>query len=236
MPCTVCQHNQIQDIDRALLTGATLASLSHLYGFSVSALQRHKQHLLEKMARAKTRFTRFCTWATILSSIPSWKWPCRSSGSPAPSEDATPGQPGIHLPHQPHHQMEVQLEPELIYCLMASPQWDLQDNLLPNAFQALSDTRQTLKVNLFAPCPEPEPEPDPVPAQPPTTETQNSQPETPDQIFHLETQNSKLENLPALPGRTQESAPKTAPENWQPPTDRSKTSRNSREISAKILE
>ena len=44
---------------------------------------------------------------------------------------------------------------------MSSAQWDLQDNLLPDAFQALSATRQSLKVNLFAPCPEPEPEIDP---------------------------------------------------------------------------
>jgi hypothetical protein len=42
---------------------------------------------------------------------------------------------------------------------MASDQWDLQeDALLPYAFQALSRTRQTLKVNLFEPCPEPAPQ------------------------------------------------------------------------------
>ena len=34
--------------------------------------------------------------------------------------------------------MDVHLEPEMIYCLMASPQWDLQDSLLPNSFQALA--------------------------------------------------------------------------------------------------
>ncbi len=59
------------------------------------------------------------------------------------------------------HKMAAQLEfdPEFLYCLMASDQWDLQeDALLPYAFQALSRTRQTLKVNLFAPCPEPEPQ------------------------------------------------------------------------------
>ena len=59
------------------------------------------------------------------------------------------------------HKMAAQLEfdPEFLYCLMASDQWDLQeDALLPYAFQALSRTRQTLKVNLFEPCPEPEPQ------------------------------------------------------------------------------
>ncbi len=73
------------------------------------------------------------------------------------------------------NKMEVPLEPEMIYCLMASPQWDLQDNLLPNAFQALSETRQTLKVNLFAACPEPEPEPIPAPAQSSPLQIHNSE-------------------------------------------------------------
>ena len=34
MPCNVCKHNQIKDIDRALLTGVSLNSLSKTYGFS----------------------------------------------------------------------------------------------------------------------------------------------------------------------------------------------------------
>ena len=63
------------------------------------------------------------------------------------------------------HKMAVPLDQELLYCLMSSAQWDLQDNLLPDAFQALSATRQSLKVNLFAPCPEPEPEIIPALAQ-----------------------------------------------------------------------
>jgi hypothetical protein len=51
---------------------------------------------------------------------------------------------------------------------VASPQWDLQDILLPDAFTSLVQTRETLKTTLFAPCPDPEPEPkpEPVPAAP----------------------------------------------------------------------
>ena len=57
---------------------------------------------------------------------------------------------------------QLQFDPEFLYCLMASPEWDLQeDALLPHAFQALSKTRQTLKVNLFSPCPETAPESEP---------------------------------------------------------------------------
>ena len=73
--------------------------------------------------------------------------------------------------------MEVRLDPEMIYCLVASPQWDLQDSLLPDAFTSLVQTRETLKTNLFAPCPDPEPEPDPVPAAP--LETRRPELETP---------------------------------------------------------
>ena len=76
--------------------------------------------------------------------------------------------------------MAVQLEPDLIYCLMASPQWDLQDSLLPNSFQALSQTRQTLKVNLYAPCPDPEPEIIPATAPGSPFETHNPKIETPE--------------------------------------------------------
>ena len=54
---------------------------------------------------------------------------------------------------------KLQFDPEFLYCLMASPEWDLQeDALLPHAFQALSRSRQTMKLNLYAPCPEPEPQ------------------------------------------------------------------------------
>ena len=56
MSCLVCRHNQTKDIDRALLTGATPTSLSRKYGFSPAALQRHQEHLMQKMARAQTRF------------------------------------------------------------------------------------------------------------------------------------------------------------------------------------
>ena len=54
--CIVCRYNQVKDIDRALLTGVTPASLSKIYGFSASALQRHQEHLMQKMAHTQNRF------------------------------------------------------------------------------------------------------------------------------------------------------------------------------------
>ena len=80
--------------------------------------------------------------------------------------------------------MDVRLDPEMIYCLVASPQWDLQDSLLPDAFTSLVQTRETLKTNLFAPCPDPEPESEPVSAVPletrePKLDTPTPQPAAP---------------------------------------------------------
>ena len=56
MSCTICQHPQRQEIDRALVAGsATLAALSQQYQLSTSALHRHKAHLQAKVGRAKAQ-------------------------------------------------------------------------------------------------------------------------------------------------------------------------------------
>ena len=187
MPCNVCKHNQIKDIDRALLTGVSLNSLSKTYGFSTEALQLHHKHLDKKMAQTHQRFHDglhqglLCKLNTVMELVLGVVRGARAGEDFKLFLQATREFTRII---SLMHKMAVQLEPEMIYCLMASPQWDLQDSLLPNAFQALAGTRQTLKVNLFAPCPEPEPEPaqdkapsatlgtltdDPLPEVPPTT-------------------------------------------------------------------
>jgi hypothetical protein len=232
MPCIVCKHNQIKEIDRALLTGATLTSLSQKYGFTATALHRHQKHLMQKMAQARQGFHDslrqglFCKLNLVMEMVLGAVRGARAGEDfklfLQASREFT-RLIGLMI------KMDVPLGPEMLYCLMSSPQWDLQDNLLPNAFQTLSSTRQTLKVNLFAACPEPKP--DPVPVQPPTPEPQNSAPEPPDLISSLGTRNSKLEILPAKPGRTQEHAPKPEPDNWQLATGTCPKSQ--REISAK---
>ncbi len=186
--CIVCRHNQVKDIDRALLTGATPASLSKIYGFSASALQRHQEHLMQKMAHTQNRFQDslrqgvYCKLNIVMEMVLSVVRGAKAGGDfklfLQASREFTRI---IGLMHK----MDVKLDPEMIYCLMASPQWDLQDNLLPHAFQALSSTRQTLKVNLFAPCPEPEPESVPATAQSSPPGTQNSKLETPVQTGAL---------------------------------------------------
>ena len=183
MPCIVCKHNQTKDIDRALLTGATLTSLSQKYGFTTSALHRHQGHLMQKMARAQKRFHDglhqglFCKLNIVLEMVLGVVRGAKAGEDfklfLQASREVT-GLISLML------KMDVQLEPEMIYCLMASPQWDLQDSLLPNSFQALSETRQTLKVNLYAPCPDPEPETIPATAPGSPLVTHNSKFE----IFH----------------------------------------------------
>ena len=125
--------------------------------------------------------------------------------------------------------MDVQLEPEMIYCLMASPQWDLQDSLLPNSFQTLSQTRQTLKVNLFAPARNPNQTRFQLSPQLPKLKTRRRKILIKFFLSKLRTQNAAT--LPSLPGRTQEPAPKPEPENWQLATDTSP--KNQRKMSVK---
>jgi hypothetical protein len=161
MPCPVCKHNQINDINRALLTGASLTSLSRQYGLSPAALPRHQEHLLKKMAVAQERFHAnlnqglYCKLNMVLEMVLSVVRGARAG------EDfklfLQAGREATRIAGL-MHKMNVPLDPEMIYCLMASSQWGLQDSLLPNAFQALDNVRQTLAVNLMAPCPEPEPE------------------------------------------------------------------------------
>ena len=54
--CTICNYNMVKDIDRALLAGVTPAALSKQYRFTASELQRHQEHLHQKMTLAAGRF------------------------------------------------------------------------------------------------------------------------------------------------------------------------------------
>jgi hypothetical protein len=206
MPCRICQYNQVSAIDRALLAGVSPTSLNKRYqSFSIPELQRHQEHLQQKMALAGQRFHDglrqglYCKLYIVMEMV-------------LGVVRAARGREDFKLFLQASREfsrivslmdkMAVHLEPEMIYCLMASPQWDLQeDNLLPSSFQALSKTRQSLKVNLFAPCPEPEPAVIPEKNQSSPPGLRNSGLETPDTraaaeipgIHPPETSNRKLE-------------------------------------------
>ena len=171
MPCKICLYNQVKDIDRLLLSGVTPASLSRKYRFSIAELQAHREHLHRKMALAQPGFQvslhqgLYCKLNTVMEMVLGVV-----RGAKDRQDTRLLLQAGreftriINLMHKMTAQLEF--DPEFLYCLMASDQWDLQeDALLPYAFQALSRTRHTLKVNLFEPCPEPEPQvPESVPS------------------------------------------------------------------------
>jgi hypothetical protein len=130
------------------------------------------------------------------------------------------------------HKMTDRLsfDPEFIYCLMASPQWEQQDDaLLP---YALSETRQTLKQNLFARSPETEPDPAPTPLPTSTPESKNSPSQT---LIDLRSPDPRPK-VSALPPRPQFNAPKTADPKMaslrRPPTNG--CPKNQREITEKL--
>ena len=219
MPCYVCKHNQVKDIDRALLSGV---SLSHSPKPMVSAPRpcwRHQEQLRQKMARADKRFHDglrqglFCKLNIVLEMV---LGVVRGARAGEDFKLFLQASREVSRIVSLMLKMDVHLEPEMIYCLMASPQWDLQDSLLPNSFQALAQTRQTLKVNLYAPCPEPAPETTPATA-----------PGSP-----LETQNSKLETPPAHQGPDPLS--EIAPAPARPPATQPETGKLSENPSAKL--
>jgi hypothetical protein len=44
-PCTVCSHEKLEEIDRALMAGVAYRTLAAQYGLSASAICRHTKHL-----------------------------------------------------------------------------------------------------------------------------------------------------------------------------------------------
>jgi hypothetical protein len=204
--CQVCSHNQIKNIDRFLLTGASPAAVGKKYGFSTAAVQRHQQHLNRKMAQAEQRFHAslhqglLCKLNIVFELVLSVVRSAQAGGDFKLFFQATRE---VNRIINLMLKLDVRLDPEMIYCLVASPQWDLQDSLLPDAFTSLVQTRETLKLNLFAACPDPELEPEPVPAAP------------------LETRHPELETStpPPAPPAPAAVPPATPAQNWQPPVD-----------------
>jgi hypothetical protein len=164
--CRICQYNQVQDIDRLLLAGTALTHLTKIYPFSPSELQRHRQHLQEKIAVASKRFHAmlhqdlFLKLQNVMEMVLNLIRRTNNGDDPKLFLQAT-REFGRILRLSDKMAGRLQLDPEFIYSLTASYQWEVQEpSLLPSAFQAVAETRRTLKSNLFSPCPEPDPEAD----------------------------------------------------------------------------
>ncbi|MDO4356535.1 MAG: hypothetical protein Q4E13_08510 [Clostridia bacterium] len=50
--CSVCAHEQSEQITSELVNGVPLRTLAEKYGLSVGALHRHKQHIVAQMANS----------------------------------------------------------------------------------------------------------------------------------------------------------------------------------------
>jgi predicted DNA-binding protein YlxM (UPF0122 family) len=51
--CTICTHPQRENIDREIIAGESLRNLAKQYNVSYSAINRHKKHVPESLARAR---------------------------------------------------------------------------------------------------------------------------------------------------------------------------------------
>ena len=159
MSCTVCNHPQRQAIDLALLNRtATLAQLSRQHHLSQSALHRHKQHLLKKMAHTQNRFQNMLREGCLvilysfLEHIIRLIQHCRAAGNTRQVLQAVrQGTAIIKFMHK----LDLNLDLETVYRLLDSPQSVDQDSLLPTDLKFIAGSRQSLADSLFASCPEP---------------------------------------------------------------------------------
>jgi hypothetical protein len=199
--CKICNYNMVKTIDRLLLAGSTPAELSRTYAFTVAELERHQQHLLHKMARVQKRFHAhlnlglYCKLNNVMEMV---LWVIRQSkGSEHVKSFLQAGREFTRIMTlMDKMAARLQVDPEFIYCLLANPQWELQeDSHLPYAYQALSAARQTLKQDLFSPCPEA------APALSPAFESPPASPQVDRASLPIDPDSGPLPRVAAVPAR-----------------------------------
>ena len=159
MTCTVCNHPQLPAIDLALLAGGlTLESLHQQYGPSVSSLQRHKNHLQEKMRRARERLEDNRKQVSLLKLTAFLDHVQRGVEAAEAEGDINKVFKGCQIGSRlikQINQMDVPLDLGAVYLLISSPGFASQDSLLPTSPQVIADLHQALVDNAFSPCPDP---------------------------------------------------------------------------------
>jgi hypothetical protein len=161
MKCTVCNHPQLHDIDLALLSRhGTLESLHRQFGVSVSSLQRHKNHVREKMFDARDRLQNSRQQGCLLklnALLDHVQRAVQTAEADGSLDRVIRGSyVGSRIIHQ-INQMEVSLELETVYRLISAPGFVSQDTLLPTDPLVIAELHQSLLDNACAPCPEPLP-------------------------------------------------------------------------------
>jgi hypothetical protein len=157
--CIICRDNQVQDVDRNLLAGATLSSLNQKYGFSLSVLQRHKKHLFEKVGRAQTRLRDHLRQSCLFKLnrvLEIAMHTARAVTGEGNVKTAIQGAREVTRIIDLMTKQDFELDPEMVYCLLHSPAWVGYHGLLPTDSEVIPKIRQTMAENLATPCPEPE--------------------------------------------------------------------------------
>ena len=148
---------------RPLVAGsATLAALSQEYGLSTSALHRHKAHLQAKVNRAKDQLQDNLRQGCIF-----WLSQALEMAMATAQAAQTEGNAKIVLQALGHGtriitlilKQDFQLDPKVVFGILASDQWATQTGLLPHDPQIMALSRQSLTGTLASPCPENEPDP-----------------------------------------------------------------------------
>ena len=166
MKCTVCTHPQRQAIDHALLAGdATYEALSAQYGPSLSAIYRHKKHLQEKMRQAEKRLQNHLRQDTLFrfnEYLETTRQVVRTASADGDTRQTLRAvREGTRILNF-ITKLEVKFDGDLVYRIIASPQFTTQDSLLPTDPGIITSHRQTLAGALSSPCPETTPlSPDP---------------------------------------------------------------------------
>jgi hypothetical protein len=158
MKCTVCTHPQRQAIDHALLAGdATYEALSAQYGPSLSAIYRHKKHLQEKMRQAEKRLQNHLRQDTLFrfnEYLETTRQVVRTASADGDTRQTLRAvREGTRILNF-ITKLEVKFDGDLVYRIIASPQFTTQDSLLPTDPGIITSHRQTLADHLFFPCPE----------------------------------------------------------------------------------
>ena len=139
MSCTVCNHPQRQAIDLALLNRtATLAQLSRQHHLSQSALHRHKQHLLQKMAHSQNRFQNILREGCLVilnSFLELIIRISQTAGAEGNNRQVLQAVRQGTAIIKFMHKLDLNLDPDTVYRLLDSPQWVDPDSLLPTDLQ-----------------------------------------------------------------------------------------------------
>jgi hypothetical protein len=162
MSCSVCNHPKRQEIDQALLDGATLAAVGKQFQLSTSALDRHKAHLRARVLRDKNRLHHnlqqyAAFWLSrALDMVGRIARAAEAEGNYKVSLQAC--RQGMDLLKLINKQ-DCQFDDAMACAILSSTKWASQSSLLPDDPEIMAMVRQSLTGSFVAPCPDTAPPP-----------------------------------------------------------------------------